>query len=203
MLKKLLLVLIMGLSTAAMAEELTYRTDIYATRFNSSLGKMFDAKLTLNYSGGKEPYLLLYQKDGITSSAILFDRKDANTLIAAIEKYEKWNALAIKKGVKIEKVIGDLSAKGSSWKVGNSDWRIDITMMARASFFSQSKTWHQLVIYFDKATASTNALLTYKSPAIYFDLKDAIIFKEALRQSSIDKFLRDVDKQNEIESDFN
>lgn len=85
---------------------------------------------------------------------------------------------------------------GDTWYITKKD--IEITLI----FFSQSKTLHQAVFFFQKAVSSTNQYINFKVQKKYFNKSEIEQLKEFISPAAISSALNEWEKQQAIEDDF-
>ena len=185
----ILFTLTLFISSAASAEAVKYRSDIKPLHYNDVWKRQTEATTRIDYDSETKKFYL-YISESITLSGFSLDQVQADAVIAAIDKYNKWNKKASTKKVTLQKVITTVPTGMVFWKMGDGDWNFAEGAPLTISFFSQSVSTHQLVIEFPKVTDRTNPYLTHQMETIYFSYKEANRFKEAFLPSSIEKFLK-------------
>lgn len=142
--------------------------------------------------------LQLYFKSSIYYNCLGLSKENREFLLEAIEKYKKWNQIAIEN----EKAIDRLISKTNiffSWSNGvNKEWRRQVDLPVAFSFFSQSKERHQFVISFGNAEEES-----YKRddiPTLYFEYEDVLILEKYLTDEYIEAQIEQ-NKLDKIEED--
>lgn len=183
------------------AKEINYRNDINVYTYNSIWKKQLktDMKITYDYED-KEFYFYIYKGIGVEGFAL--SREKVNLLIAAINKYEKWNIKASKKKVMLEKEITKFRVSNTFWKRGD-EWYFGGEGVVFISFLSQSKQKHQLVFSFAKVNGIYNEFASNRIETLYLWYNDAIKLRTALTKKEIDSFLIKAKKQESLEAEFN
>jgi len=72
----------------------------------------------------------------------------------------------------------------------------------RFTFFSQSKSRHQLVLKTNKARSTTNQFIEYEIEGYYYDHAQVRAFYDAISEDSIAAAMEEIKKQKDIESLF-
>ncbi len=184
------------------AEAIQYRNDIKPKYYNDVWKRQYDMAARIDYDQEKKTFDF-YIKENMYVTGFTLSRGQADTLIALIDKYKAWNLKASKKGVTLEKEIGKFETSGTFWKIGKGDWSFGYGVKSSATFFSQTKQTHQLVIFFPKFKSKYNEYSNHKPETIYFGFKEAMKLREALTDKSVQSFLKKAKKQAEIDAEFN
>ena len=190
------------ISGVSLADTIKYRSDITPKYYNDVWKRQYDMATRIDYDQEKDAFDF-YIKENLYLTGFTLSRKEADSLIALIDKYKEWNLKASKKGVTLEKEIGKFESEGTFWKIGNGDWSFGYGVNITAIFFSQSEKIHQLVISFPKFKSKYNEYLSHKPETIYFGFKEAMKLREALTEESVQSFLKKAKKQAEIDAEFN
>jgi len=186
----------------AQAEAIKYRSDIKPKYYNDVWERQFDVATRIDYDP-EEKQFDFYIKGTLYLTGFSLTREQADSLIAAIEKYKEWNLKASKKGVTLEKEINKVMSSRTFWKIGNGDWKLGWGANLAIYFLSQSEQKHQLVIVFPKFKAKYNDYSTHRPETLYFNYDEAMRLKEALTEKAISIFIEKAKKQAEIEAEFN
>ncbi|MBZ0190101.1 MAG: hypothetical protein K8F34_00245 [Candidatus Kuenenia stuttgartiensis] len=182
------------------AEYLQYRSDIRPKYYNDVWQNQSELATRIDYDPDKNQFAF-YIKENLYLTSFKLSREQADSLIAAIDKYKEWNLKASKNGVTLEKEISKVEVSNTSWKLGD-DWDFGGKSILIISFFSQSKQRHQLVVSFLKWIDRFNEFSTHTPETLYFDYDEAIKLKNALSEKAIPEFLEKAKKQAEIEAEF-
>lgn len=139
----------------------------------------------------KNEELGIYQTDGIYYFVIYFTDSERKELIDSLEKYLKWEEIAVKKKEKVEKDITTIYST-VRWGIQNQSYTDlqdgDITI----KFFSQNIFRHQLVIFYP---TFDNDFGVYNSPPMYIEKENVKMFLSLLKDQSINKSILKIEKQ--------
>lgn len=150
----------------------------------------------------------IYFKDYFTTVSYKLKSEQRKQLLEVIDKYETWNAMAIKDKITLHKEIGKVpliifftfgdslyQARGAILSLTNKN---PITF----SFFSQDSNRHLLAISSFKLESIDNEYITHKPETLYLDYDDVCFLKNALMEETIKEFLKEVSEQEIIEKEF-
>lgn len=200
--KYICLILMLIIPCISQAEAIKYRSDIKPKYYYDVWKRQYDMATRIDYDKEKKTFDF-YIKENMYLTGFTISRKQADSLIALIDKYKEWNLKASKKGVTLEKEIGKYEVSSTFWKIGNGDWSFGYGVKPSVTFFSQTEQIHQLVISFPKFNSKYNEYSNHKPETIYFGYKEAMKLREALTDSAIQAFLKKAKKQAEIDAEFN
>lgn len=195
-----LLILFMCVATGpVIAKEYTVKTGLKTNVWNDILDHLISQKMHFSYDTESQS-LLWYVDYPIFPIAISLKDTVRRTLLEYIQKYKEWNRKASRKGIRVDKKIGDLPSTTIWFKYGD-DW-IEDNVMTHVGFFSQSPQRHQLVIYFPKLRSMYNEFITYKPDTLYFWWNEVIDLEKAISDKALKKYIDEVKKKQSVEKDF-
>ena len=188
--------------SVAGAEELNYKSNLTAMKYNQLMKVNHNYNLRVNYNTTNKT-IIMYTGQSIVTSGVVLNMTQVDELIASIDKYFEWRLKATEKGVMLNKVIKSVNIDKCFWKYGNADWNIGNPNTIEVFFSSLNLFNHQLYFEFPKFESSKRYSLNHKVDAIFLSFKQATALREALTTKSIDKFLREWAKQQVISNEFN
>ncbi len=230
--KKAIILLVMlmvfgGYSQRVEAKEGTY-FQFKAKVFNDIAGDFYDIKANLIYWASKKdpdvPSTNLKGRVGLHFDYIggptyyLFFPIERARLIAAIDKYFKWEKKATAKGVLIEKTIAKVAPRvvwgfgsGLYFSDANSNYSDIRTIRHRkevlsVGFFSRSKTKHELTLLCEEVSGlySVYNTIEHKPETIYLDYDQVKALRANITDEAIRAALAKIKKEKEaIDADFN
>ncbi|PCJ82063.1 MAG: hypothetical protein COA49_03640 [Bacteroidetes bacterium] len=172
------------------------------SHFNQTLKQMVDCEIMVNVSI-PDSSIIIYVEDGLGYVAYTLNGTLIETMKAVFQKYFDWEKQAIEMGVEISKAIQEFRYINSAFKYGNGEWSFDSSGGFNCSFFSQSKTNHQLVFSFDKLQSNSNQFITHKPENIYLSNSQVLELSKGFDYNFIKEFLQKATKQQSIEDSFN
>lgn len=185
----------------ANADDIKYRDDLSYMAYNGVWKKMFNKDLDIRINA-EEKTINLYIDEAQGRSVILLDDKARKELVAAIEKYNRWNKKASADGVKLEKDIATIKPVWYLYYVGKK-WRTFYGNDFQVRFFSQSKKIHQFVFVFPEVSTPSNENISHKIETMYLSYKQANALRKALAPGLIARAIAKGQKQKVIEEGFN
>lgn len=200
--QNVVILLLLTFPILGFAKPITYRSDIKPKHYNEVWKKQKDATTRIDYDPERDTFDF-YIKETLYVVGLTLSRAQANDLIQAIDKYEEWNIKASKKGVTLQKEISQLQSSEFFWRAGKGDWNFGDGSNISTEFFSQNTKKHQLVIFFPKFVSKHNQFLSHRPEELYFNYKEALKLRDALKSEEISKFMVKAKKQAEINAEFN
>jgi len=199
--RKLILVPLFFFTTLC-SEQINHGT-FKGKRFNDVWKQFTDVQCNFKYNNSEDMlYMYIY---GYTTTAHLLDKEQRAILTSIVNKYFEWNEKAISKEVEIEKTIDiELVVRGV-FNLGD-EWHWSCKKPSNsivAKFFSQNTKRHQLVLSFEKIKSCSNSYIDYKPDQLYFDYEEVLIISKLLLQEALDETMKEFEKQESIEDDFN
>ena len=190
----------MIITQPTIAEEVAYRKDLSYKYYNNVWKQQYDKQIILNVDP-KSKEITMYIQETLGISGILLTNKTRLSLIKVINKFNKWNAKAIKMKVKLEKEIATIKPDAYYYKSGDN-WTFFKSRPFSIVFFSQSKSKHQMVFKFESVTDYSSDYNTHKINTMYFTHTQANELNEALQNWAIKSFLKNRKKKKKIEDQF-
>lgn len=139
----------------------------------------------------KNEKLGIFQSDGIYYYTIFFTDSERKELIDSLDKYIKWEEIAVKKKETVEKEIGTVNST-VLWGIQNQTYGGteygDITV----KFFSQNIYRHQLIIYYPRFNRD---YIAFNSPPMYLEKESVKKLLNLLQDKSINKSILKIEKQ--------
>lgn len=139
----------------------------------------------------KNEKLGIFQSDGIYYYTIFFTDSERKELIDSLDKYIKWEEIAVKKKETVEKEIGTVNST-VLWGIQNQTYGGteygDITV----KFFSQNIYRHQLIIYYPRFNRD---YIAFNSPPMYLEKESVKKLLNLLQDKSINKSILKSEKQ--------
>lgn len=133
----------------------------------------------------------IFQSDGIYYYTIFFTDSERKELIDSLDKYNKWEEIAVKKKETVEKEIGTVNST-VLWGIQNQTYGGteygDITV----KFFSQNIYRHQLIIYYPRFNRD---YIAFNSPPMYLEKESVKVLLSLLQDKSINKSILKIEKQ--------
>lgn len=133
----------------------------------------------------------IYQTDGVYYYYISFTDNQRRELIESLEKYIKWEDIAVKKKEKVDKEIGTVGTN-VKWGIQNQSYidtqRGEMTL----NFFSQNIYRHQLVLSYPKFKSDYGG---FNSPPMYLEKDSVKILHNLLQDKSINESILKIEKQ--------
>jgi len=196
------LIITLSVPGLSFSESIKYRSDIKPKHYNNLLKRQYETASRIDYDPEKKSFNF-YINESLYVAGFTLTREQADSVIAGLEKYKRWNIKASKKGVTLEKEIARVYTSDTFWKVGNGDWSYGYGMYLTMHFLSQTAQKHQLVIVFPKSLPKYNKYSAHTQDTLYFGFGEAMKLKNALSEKSIENFLVKAKKQAEIDAEFN
>jgi len=139
----------------------------------------------------KNEKLGIFKTDGIYYYTIFFTDSERKELIDSLDKYIKWEEIALKKKETVEKEIGAVNST-VRWGIQNQSYGGteygDITV----KFFSQNIYRHQLIIYYPRFNSD---YIAFNSPPMYLEKESVKVLLSLLQDKSINKSILKIEKQ--------
>lgn len=196
----LLVFFLLTMAGSAIADEyVVYVAKGYT--YNELLKTLTGTQFAIKYDD-EEKQFYLNTANIMTTGWIFLNDDDLKTLRANLAKYLQWEKTARQKGVEIQKVLpnSQITAK-VGWKFGD-DFYISNGLTVTFTFFSQSKTRHQLVIASNKVYSSGNQFITYKLDSLYLDRDQVVALSKGISPDRIKNAIKDHEKMKANESLF-
>lgn len=166
-------------------------TESFICSFYNDILKQFLERTCYINLDIKNEELGIYQTDGIYYYIIYFTDSERKELIDSLDKYLKWEEIAVKKKEKVEKEIGTVNST-VRWGIQNQSYGSteygDITV----TFFSQNIYRHQLILYYPRFKSDYGA---FNSPPMYLEKEDVKKLHNLLQDQSINKSILKIEKQ--------
>jgi len=123
-----------------------------------------------------------------------------NELIGYIDKYKEWNIQASNQNVELDKNIGKLELPMAFYF--GSELHIDSWAIMKLHFLSHTPKKHQFCMIFDELQSRSNEYISKKPETIYFWWNEIMAIREALTDSTMNKYREIERKKRETEEDF-
>ncbi len=189
-------------SQNAHSEILDYKSGLKYEYRNTTLNTLSSESMSLAYDASNGD-MVLKIKSYTETYALELNKKSRESLVSAINKYNKWNKKASDRGVKLSKEI--VKIKPTKY----TKFERDQTYLANGrefsvSFVSKSEKKHFLLFAFPKFASDNFSMLKFNLPSMVFSYKQANELKNALTDESIKKFFKNKSENKRfIENEFN
>jgi hypothetical protein len=138
----------------------------------------------IQYDTEKNQYYF-YTSDFLTKGWIVLSDGNIESLRNSLSKYFSWESTAVTNKVKLEKELpGSVISTNVIWKYGD-DWFNAYNITLKLIFFSQSEQRHQLVIYSNKVTSTSNQFIEYKLEGTYLEKSEVLSLYQDLKIENI------------------
>ncbi len=205
--KKLIAVFCICVFLVANSAEVSFADEIKIGRLNAvvynDMWKKFQRiDLEIRYNTSLAFYMFQFNPWSTETSIIVLMKAQRQALLNAINKFEKWQKLAILKQVTLEKNLATLPGVSIGW-FSDGDFHGEKNVAISADFLSQNKNDHVLVLKFPKVTSRSNEFLDHKPETLYFFAKQLAAFKKTLFDSYIDQAITtNKVKKKSVDADF-
>ncbi|QXP62078.1 hypothetical protein [Polaribacter sp. HaHaR_3_91] len=193
---KILFIIVLFQISQMFAEQITiYKGEAY--HFNEILSAMVKTEFSIKYDTEDKIYYF-FSSDFMKKGWIILKEEQLNQFRLTLEKFNDWEAIAIKNKVELEKEFpnSELNCKVSWYYV--NDWYHSTGTKMNFKFFSQSKTRHQFIISSNLVTSNSNQFIEYKLETFYLDKNQVNLFINGISLSSIEQAKKKA--QNNIEA---
>ncbi|WP_394131029.1 hypothetical protein [Shewanella maritima] len=190
------------LSYSSYGADERYVNNIQPQYFDEEVNRLKTADASIDYNAEKDEFTI-YFYEGMYVVGLRLSRSAADSLIAMIDKYESWNKKATVKAVTLDKEIAKVHTGYTFWRLGNSPWRVGRSVDLSLHFYSQSAKHHQLVFVIPKLQSIDNQYINYHPKEPHFDLEQAISLRDYFDRDNVIAFVRQKQKQADIDAEFN
>jgi len=197
------LILIMAaliLTGSLFADEITiFEGSCY--RWNKTLKSLNGHEYWIRYETETNKfYLKTY--DFINTIWVELDHSDIEKMRETFTKYLEWESKAVSEQVKIEKEIPESNIRTiSMWK--SSKYHQSNSAELAFLFFSQTKNWHQLVIFSNKMISKDNEYIDCEIEGLYIDKEDVELLLNGISEENIKIKMDEYNELQKKEDMFN
>ena len=165
-------------------------------KYNELLKDFTNVDYAIKYDDQKDIFYFQIP-DWLDTAWIHLSWKDMQQLRKNFEKYFEWESVAIKNEAEIKKDLPDTTITTNiTWNSGDN-WYYDKNFVLNFVFFSQSKTYHQLVLHTSKATGS-NRFATYKIDGFYFDKSQVQKLYDGIEENKLKEQVQNFKKERKL-----
>lgn len=198
--KQFLLISFFLLTSTAQAKMIELIGTVTPNIYNKSLGNQIKTYFMVAYSD-RDNTLNFFQ-GSTTAYTFSIYPNDVKKIRAAIKKYKKWNKLATKKGITLQKEITKIKVKYFATKSGRVKYKFSDGGEFTVTFFSQTPKKHQLIFSFPIVTSMSNKYVRWKAKTIYFSWKQAIALDKMLSEKNIKASIAKYKKEQQVADEF-
>ena len=202
LMKHAIAILALMISTAGIAQDSMVLGQVTAWEWNEVFNQMTEKSFSVKYNPKTTTYYIRVD-DWMSNAWIHFSENKIESMRTVIDKYQEWNDIAIENNTKIEKEItGGRFECTVSWYSADEWYHSSSDMSVIFKIFSQSTTWHQMMIYSSKVSSTENEYIDFKMPTLYLDLAHAEELKQIISQENIEAKLSAYNKEKANEDLF-
>jgi|TARA_B100001971_G_C18115644_1_gene496654 hypothetical protein len=202
LIQKIILIITLLVSFPFAEKVLQHKSEILHPKIVNTLKEFKKVNFWVEYGiESYKPSLRTYKSPYINDEVIIsFTNENLAIFLNHIEKYFKWNNVAIENNVTNDKKIGATKIT-LSWEHGNDNWNTQETTMI-THFFSQNENRHQFVLMFYELSFS-DGWVKFKQPTMYFDYNDVVRLKQLLDSKYVKSTVEEwKEKQKEVDKLF-
>lgn len=196
--RKIITLIVIALSCLSVQAKLwPYKDNVVIHRYNELLHGQTKDSIRLLYDDENKKFIIA-SSDGLYTVLCVLTLEQACDLNRLILKYEKWSAKATKLQTTLEKHVGTFTMR-VGWGYGNHN---DVNPAAKVTviILSQSKSSHQMVLYFGDITGYNGD--TYQPRPMYFYYDEAESFRKLFTKEYFSKFRHELMRKRELEKEF-